>query len=52
MLARNLPGIGNPMKLDIRSFFRYLDSMVRVLRIERGGMSPREWVEMEAARRG
>lgn len=49
-LARNMPGLGDPMALQIDEFVTHVETMVDILSAERGDGGTRGWVERQARR--
>ncbi len=48
MIARCLPGLGDPMRLNIVLFNGYLERLPTVVKLDRGEMTDREMIEMES----
>ena len=48
LIARFLPGLGDPMKLNIVQFNGYLERLPAIMKISRGNMTTREIIDMEA----
>lgn len=48
MIARVMPGLGNPLLLDIGDFNAFLGKVGTVLQLERGDMTFEDQVKMDS----